>query len=189
MRADFPVILDACVMANYAVLDLLLRLQTDPRLYNALWTEEIIAETDRTLKKLKWDSRIRESLISKLRSQFPEAWVTGYEPIISCLSNHPKDRHVLAAAIRARAEVIVTFNTKDFKKAALSQWGVEAKHPSEFLQNLYDLDRQIVETRIFEIAARRKKTAQETLALLGNFVPAFAENVAHNLGFGSFGNR
>jgi hypothetical protein len=47
---------------------------------------------------------------SEIRRHFPEAWVEGHEDLISTMTNHPKDRHVLAAAVRCHAEVIVTHN-------------------------------------------------------------------------------
>lgn len=50
------------------------------------------------------------------------------------------DRHVLAAAIRARAQIIVTFNLRDFPTDVLSQWDVEAKHPDDFLVDQFHLD-------------------------------------------------
>jgi hypothetical protein len=36
------------------------------------------------------------------------------------------DRHVLAAAIRAEADVIVTFNLGDFPAETLKRYGIEA---------------------------------------------------------------
>jgi hypothetical protein len=43
MRADFKVVLDACVLANFGVCDLLLRLAERPRLYLPRWSEELLA--------------------------------------------------------------------------------------------------------------------------------------------------
>jgi hypothetical protein len=37
----------------------------------------------------------------ELRRHFPEAWVEGYKPLIDAMTNHPKDRHVLAVAVRS----------------------------------------------------------------------------------------
>jgi hypothetical protein len=66
----------------------------------------------------------------------PDALVTGYAPLISSLSlPDPDDRHVLAAAITAAADVIVTFNVKDFPSAALAPHGLVAQHPDVFLQS------------------------------------------------------
>jgi hypothetical protein len=48
------------------------------------------------------------------------------------MTNDPKDRHVAAADVRCHAQVIVTFNLKDFSASALSAWGVEAQHPDDF---------------------------------------------------------
>lgn len=47
---------------------------------------------------------------------------------------------MVAAAIRARAQVIVTFNTKDFPTSVLDQWDIEAKHPDDFLLDQFHLD-------------------------------------------------
>ena len=66
----------------------------------------------------------------------PQALVTGYEPLIAGLKlPDPGDRHVLAAAITGRADVIVTFNLKDFPEAALAPYEIEVLHPDEFLNH------------------------------------------------------
>ena len=51
----------------------------------------------------------------------------------------PDDRHVLAAAIRAGAQAIVTFNVKDFPASTLSKYSMEALHPDDFLLDVIDL--------------------------------------------------
>src|SRR5207244_12734299 len=60
------------------------------------------------------------------------------------MTNHEKDRHVLAAAVRCGAETIVTYNLKDFPRAALAPYSITAQGPSTFLKNLYELDRDAV---------------------------------------------
>jgi len=52
----------------------------------------------------------------------------------------PNDRHVLAAAVRGGADVIVTFNLRHFPKRVLGPLGIEARHPDVFVSNLLDLD-------------------------------------------------
>ena len=70
-----------------------------------------------------------------------DAVVTGYEPLIGSLHlPDPDDRHVLAAAIRARAQIIVTFNLNDFPAEVLADWDVEARHPDDFLVDQFHLD-------------------------------------------------
>ena len=69
----------------------------------------------------------------------PECLVTEYEALIPTLSlPDADDRHVLAAAIRAKAPVIVTFNLSDFPETVLSPYGIVALHPDVFLCQLMD---------------------------------------------------
>lgn len=71
----------------------------------------------------------------------PDACVHGYETLIEGLTLPDlDDRHVLAAAIRCNASVIVTFNQKDFPSEAVCPFGIEAQHPDEFIENLFGLD-------------------------------------------------
>ncbi|AOI88603.1 toxin-antitoxin system, toxin component, PIN family protein [Burkholderia pseudomultivorans] len=85
----------------------------------------------------------------------PDAVVTGYESLIAGLVlPDADDRHVLAAAIRCNASVIVTFNRKDFPEEVLSPYGIEAQHPDEFVDNLFDLEPAVVVA-----AARRQREA------------------------------
>ncbi len=63
-----------------------------------------------------------------------DALVTGYEDLIEGLRlPDPNDWHVLAAAIRGCADVIVTRNVRDFPADVLSPFGIEAQHPDEFV--------------------------------------------------------
>jgi hypothetical protein len=69
----------------------------------------------------------------------PDALVTGYESLIDSLELPDRDdRHVLAAAIRCGASVIVTLNLSDFPNAALAEFGIEAQHPDDFVLALLD---------------------------------------------------
>jgi hypothetical protein len=65
--------------------------------------------------------------------------VTGYDSLIDGMTNDPKDRHVLAAAVRANAAVIVTFNLRDFPEPALKPYDILAVHPDDFLLDQLDL--------------------------------------------------
>lgn len=115
MHSDFPVILDACVLATGALCDLYLRLAEPPRLYTPLWSSEILAEVHRTqTTKLKrpYPKALADYWHEQVVLAFAEASVSGWEPLIPAMTNHEKDRHVLAAAVKAQASLIVTFNLK-----------------------------------------------------------------------------
>ncbi len=183
MSSDFQAVLDACVLVNAALRDTLLRLAEPPCcLYLPRWSMDIIQETTRTLKiKLGLTSQQTAHLVRELEIHFEDAWVEGYEPFIPAMTNHPKDRHVLAAAMVCGAQTIVTFNLKDFPADALSPWNVEAQSPDEFLIHQYHLDPEMVVTVVREQAAQHggwnrlmaihNRTVPEFVSLLSRHSP------------------
>jgi hypothetical protein len=111
--------------------------------FRAKWSLEIHNEWKRNLLKNRPDLTAKQlDRTSELMDQaLPDACVTGYENLIEGLSLPDiDDRHVLAAAIRCHASVIVTFNQKDFPYAVLGPFDIEAQHPDEFVGNLFSLD-------------------------------------------------
>lgn len=182
MRADFPVVLDASVLAEAAVSDLFLRLSEEPRLLLPRWTEEIWAEMRRTVVlKFGWPEELADRRIQAATDTFPEAMVTGYEHAVELCQNHPDDRHVLAAAIHSRTETIVTFNVKDFKPEALEPWGISAVHPAGYLQVLYDHDPAAVTTALHAMARKAGRSLPELLGRLAWYVEPFSAHVASAL--------
>ena len=98
------VVLDACVLANFSLCDTLLRLAEPPQIFEPKWSEEIIRETSCTLElKLGWPCSLTAHFEKELRAHFGEAWIGGYESLIPRMTNHEKDRHVVAAAVRQRS--------------------------------------------------------------------------------------
>lgn len=183
MNADSQVVLDACVLANQRVTDLLLRLAETPRLFIPKWSAQILDETDRTLlKDLGWPAGLASYRRGQMTTHFPDACVEGHEVSEESLKNDPKDRHVLAAAIHAKCDAIVTFNLKDFPEESLVEWDIKVQHPSKFLANLYSINSGLVVQRLNQIAANLKKTVPEILEGLADFVPAFALQVGSDLG-------
>lgn len=80
-----------------------------------------------------------------MNSHVRDCLVTGYEKIIDAVTlPDPDDRHVLAAAIRTGANLIVTFNLKDFPEKDLKPDGIEAQQPDDFLTFQLDLAPNIV---------------------------------------------
>jgi hypothetical protein len=85
MHADFPVILDACVLANVGVCDLFLRLAESPRLYLPRWSSLILEEVKRTqMNKLNpaWPEDLADQWRQAVMAAFPEAMIEGFEHLI-----------------------------------------------------------------------------------------------------------
>jgi predicted nucleic acid-binding protein len=153
--------------------DTLLRL-AGARLYLPKWTDQIMAEVARNLAS---DFGLSDEQLayreSEIRRHFPEAWVDGYEEIIPAMTNDLEDRHVLAAAVRCNAEMLVTFNRKDFSQTAVEPYSITIAGPSTFLQNLYELDPETVWSTLKRQAASINKTVDYVLERLAVNVPAF----------------
>ncbi len=182
MIADFRVVLDACVLANFAVTDVFLTFAEEPRLFLPIWSETILEETRHAHAEIGWPEHLAKSFQEVLREQFPEAMVTGHECLIEQCRNDQKDRHVLACAIHAHAEVIVTFNLRHFPEEALKSWNITAMHPQDQLLLLYGLDQQLGLYKLMQIANRRKVDLKDYLIDLGRSVPAFSYHVLEETG-------
>jgi predicted nucleic acid-binding protein len=129
-------VLDACVLVPSVLADTLLRCAQDEH-YRPLWSAEILDEVRRNLPR-SVSATAADRRIQAMRRFFPEAQVDGYQEIVDQMTNHPKDRHVLAAAAVARADFIVTANLRDFPAHALDPHAIEALHPDDFLCDLLD---------------------------------------------------
>lgn len=138
--SGFPVFLDACVLLPMPTCDLLLRI-ADAKEYRPLWSPEILDEVERNLQaSLDRTAEQAKRRVEGMRRHFPDAEVFGYGSLVPQMTNHPKDRHVLAAAVRANADLIVTFNLKDFPQSALAPYDLRAVHPDDFLCNQFHLN-------------------------------------------------
>jgi hypothetical protein len=120
--------------------------------------------------------------LNQVQQHFPEARVTGYEKMVTLMTNHPKDRHVLAAAVQCGAHVIVTANIRDFPSDSLLEWGIEARHPDQFLLNLLESYPEEIMAKLHDQAATIGRTLPRLLNTLQNAVPEFATVVVSKLG-------
>ena len=141
-----------------------------------LWSEEIQDEWTRNLLLRRPD--LKQENVKQVRhdmnTRFPESHVTGYEHLIETLTlPHQKDRHVLAAAIHAEADCIVTFNLDDFPQSALTPYQVEAVSPDDFFLRIIKYDtKEFINTisRHRAVLSRPSQTVDEyltTLEMLG----------------------
>lgn len=139
---SFTVVYDADVLHRAPVRDLVIRLDLQPRLnLRARWTERILDEMVESIARRRPELRGRLARTRALMCEaVPDCLVTGWEPLVDALTSpDPDDRHVLAAALRAHAGVIVTYNPADFPETELAPFGVVAQHPDTFLLHLLEL--------------------------------------------------
>lgn len=140
MSAHFTVIYDACVLYPAPLRDLLMRLALSD-LFRARWTDLIHDEWTRNVLKNRPDlkavdlARTRSLMDANVR----DCLVTGFEQHIPTVQlPDPGDRHVVAAAIQSRADLIITFNLTDFPAEELKRYNLLAQHPDEFILDLLD---------------------------------------------------
>jgi predicted nucleic acid-binding protein len=163
-------VLDACVLYPASLRNFLLTLAA-VRLFETFWTEEIRDEWINSLLRKRPD--LKEDLVRirrRMDMHFPDALVRGYESITPTLElPDPKDRHVLAAAIYAKIECIVTFNLKDFPESALAPYQVKAISPDNFVLSVIEYNTKVfIETVAIHRASlsRPPKTADEYIVTL-----------------------
>ena len=135
--APFIVVLDANVLFPFTLRDTLLRAAAAD-FYQLRWSSEILEEMAANLVSSSTMSAGKAArLRATMERAFPEAGVSGYEPLVAAMRNDPKDRHVAAAALEAGAQVIVTSNLRHFTQLPE---GIDAQPPDQFLSNLFNLD-------------------------------------------------
>lgn len=143
---DITAILDACVLYPAPLRDFFMHLGVLDT-FRARWTEAIHDEWTRNLLKNRDDLQLEqlERTRELMNAHVRDCVVENYEELIEKLElPDPDDRHVLAAAIHAKADAIVTFNLKDFPNENLAPFGIEAVHPDRFIVALIDENAALV---------------------------------------------
>lgn len=114
----------------------------DERLFRPAWSADVIEEWRRSIKRRYpdvGDDRL-DAQQAIMTDQFPDAEVSGYQPIIQALNlPDPDDRHVLAAAVVGKCHGIITANLKDFPAQTLQGFKLDLIHPDDFIVNIIDL--------------------------------------------------
>ena len=121
--------------------DLLMQLATTD-LFRAKWTEDIHHEWIEALLRNEphRDRAVLERTRTLMNQATRDCLVSRYDALIPSLHLPDlNDRHVLAAAIVGRCDVIVTQNLSDFPEDALAPFGIDTQHPDTFLCNHLNL--------------------------------------------------
>jgi len=167
--SSYTALLDANVLYPAPMRDILLQLAlTD--LYKAKWTADIHREWIEALleKQPHRERAALERTRDLMDRSTPDCLIAGYEPMIPILQlPDPDDRHILAAAVVGRCDVIVTQNLKDFPEKLLSAYGIEAQHPDDFLCNHLDLAPGLFCDAIRKVRVRLKNPPYSVEEYLG----------------------
>ncbi|NIF27207.1 PIN domain-containing protein [Pantoea sp. Tr-811] len=158
-HSPFTAFYDANVLYPAPLRDFLMNLALTG-IYRARWSAKIHEEWKRNLLLNRTDlTRSQVDRTSELMdAAVPDALVTDYEALVNGLDLPDEDdRHVLAAAIKCNASVIVTFNLKDFPPSTLGNFDIEPLHPDDFIADLWDLDKAAV----LEAAQRQRQSLRK----------------------------
>lgn len=176
----FPAFFDTCTLYGSTLNDLILWL-AEGGAFRPLWSDGVMRELRKNLVEAGHDEDLIDKRLTQMQVAFPDAMVDGYERLVSGMTCDEKDRHVLAAAVRANADVLVTFNLKDFPNACVADYEIQIVHPDEFLLDQFDLyPKLVLETlqRLVDIYANPSITMDDLFErLIRSGVPKFVEEV------------
>lgn len=177
----YAALLDACVLHPWLLCHVELTL-AEIGLFRPVWSDDILEETKRSILRRRPD--LEEATIERrmqaMRYTFEDAIVPAAR-IATELASVPEsvpehDRHVVAAALAGRADVIVTANLDHFPSDDLIPLGLIVQSPDDFLIDQWHLDPATVADAIVGIAVqtRRPPLAPDTvLEILAKSAPKF----------------
>lgn len=186
-RADpFAIVVDANLLAGALTRNIILSL-AEAGFFRPYWSFRILDEFERYCAKRTGSPENAKKQRLRIEAVFPEAIVGGIDAIEEGL-NLPDldDRHVLAAAIKAKAEVIVTENLKDFPVSEMELHDIQVLTLDQFVADILDLagPEAIAALRLMrerfenpEITAKELILKVETLGLseTANFLAAYKD--------------
>lgn len=174
------VLLDSDAIFSLPLRDTLLR-AAEANLYDLRWSQQILDDATRNLvNKGRMTEQGAARLQQRFKEAFPKSMIEVPAETIAAMTNHPGDRHVVAAAVMAEAKTIVTFNLRHFPPESLIPWGIEAQHPDVFLCNLY----RTFPNLLIQVVRQQSRALKnppisltELLSKLGQQVPEFVNRV------------
>jgi PIN domain len=145
MISTFTAFIDSNVFYGARLRSLVLFL-AQTGLFRARWSNDVHNEWISNLLSHRPD--LKEPDLQKTRRAMDDAvldcLVENYDHLIPALNlPDPNDRHVLAAAIKCHASVIVSFNTKDFPPQEMDKYEIHLKHPDDFILDVLGIDEEI----------------------------------------------
>ena len=152
------------------------------RLIEVVWSEALLAEVARNWSRVTGPERAEERwghFEGRFRSEFATGLVESLAPLPPGGRIAPEDRHVVALALAARAQGIVTLNLRDFPTRELAALGLQVWHPDALCRELHVLDptAMLAVLNYQGAALRRPRSLAATLDALAKVCPRFVEQV------------
>jgi predicted nucleic acid-binding protein len=178
----FVAFLDTCVLYPVTVRDVLLTI-AESGVCQIRWSPDVLDEMERNIAQRPHAPSSAAAGASYLRKTmeraFPDAMVSRnlYHRLIDSMPNHPKDRHVLAAAIVSQADVLVTSNIRDFQIDP-AQFSIDVQDPDTFLTYQFELSPESFFPTLETLASERQppmNTVEGILTSLRIVTPIFAK--------------
>ncbi len=173
----YSALLDANVLHPQILCDLLLRL-AEHDVFRPLWSVEILEETVHSILRRRpdLDPGLLRKRMDAMNQAFPDACVSGFEHLIPTMPEMGDDAHVLAAALFAEADAIVTDNVKDFPPRLAPRFEIDVKTADQFLVQQWWLHPRLVAAVIVEQSQGTRRPhlpPRRLLEALGRVVPEF----------------
>jgi predicted nucleic acid-binding protein len=173
------VVADACVLLPMPLCDTMLRSAEEPSFFRIVWSEEVLNEVRRGLvgENFGYSAGQADRRIQKMCAAFPEATIPVPPSLIDGIQGilDPDDRHVVALAVYAHADTIVTDNLRHFPAEALSRYNLTALSADDFLVHQYHLNPEVMLEKLDRQAAGIRKRRFEILQYLQKSAPTFCQ--------------
>jgi len=164
----FTCVLDTNVIYPIEIRDLLFWF-AHYDLFTPKWSNHIFDEWEDVMDRKGVNDNEIKKRTSIANLAFPDALVINYEPLINGLTlPDKKDRHVLAAAIKTNANVIVTNNLKDFPNDYLASFGLVAKSVDDFIADIIDLNHDKAIEAFKKLVLNRRNPDLDEFEVLDN---------------------
>lgn len=154
------VVLDANVLYPQWLRDVMLTLAA-MGYYDPVWSQQIIEEMRRNVLRNHPDidpQHFDDSTIAALRRAFPDAWVEVSDELVAEMNNTPEDRHVLATAVAAGAQMVVTANTAHFRSGRFVDSGeIAVLDPTAFLVGVLEEHEELMAAVLEHLASNRRR--------------------------------
>jgi len=176
------VVLDANILYPIALTDFFLSTSIETSRFRVHWSTEILREVEDNLvakhPSLKKGVAAR---IADMTTAFPEALIDPPAGLVNVMTNDPGDRHVLATAVAAGAQIIVTSNVKHFPASACDPYGIMVQDPDSFAEWIVAADPAGTLNAIEGMSTRRRKhpmTVDEIIERLARDMPRAMDTCA-----------